>query len=179
MRLFFYVLYYGFAKHLPSSSWMGGRMWKAIRYAVCRPLFKACGKNVNIESRAFFYSGQNISIGDNSGIGVNAFLAGKIEIGKNVMMGPDVIVLTQNHKFDRLDIPMSQQGFKADQPVKICDDVWIGVRAIILPGVTVGRGAIIGAGAVVTKDVSEYAIVGGNPAKVIRMRKSAPVEFKK
>ncbi len=87
------------------------------------------------------------------------------------MMGPDVVILTQNHKFDRLDIPMLEQGFKDEQPVTICDDVWIGVRAIILPGVTVGKGAIIAAGAVVTKDVCEYAIVGGNPARVIKMRK--------
>ncbi len=87
------------------------------------------------------------------------------------MMGPDVVILTQNHKFDRLDIPMLDQGFKDEQPVTICDDVWIGARVIILPGVTVGKGAIIAAGAVVTKDVPEYAIVGGNPARVIKMRK--------
>ncbi len=86
------------------------------------------------------------------------------------MMGPEVIVLTQHHKFDRLDIPMRQQGHKPYEPVIIGDDVWIGIRAIILPGVKIGKGAIIGAGAVVTKDVPEYAIVGGVPARVIKLR---------
>ncbi len=170
IRLFCLFFYYGFAQYLPPSYWLGGKLWKALRAALCRPLFGACGKNVNVEPRAFFHSGRNITIGDNSGIGINAYLSGKVMIGNNVMMGPDVVILTQNHKFDRLDIPMLEQGFKDEQPVKICDDVWIGVRAIILPGITVGKGAIIAAGAIVTKDVPEYAIVGGNPAKVIKQR---------
>ncbi len=91
-------------------------------------------------------------------------------IGNNVMMAPDVVILTQNHKFDRRDIPMIEQGFKDEQPVAICDDVWIGVRVIILPGVTVGKGTILASGAIVTKDVPEYAIVCSNPARVIKER---------
>jgi len=86
------------------------------------------------------------------------------------MIGPDVVVLSASHKFDRTDIPMCQQGGEPLRPVYIGDDVWIGTRAIILPGRKIGKGAIIGAGAVVTKDVPEYAIVGGNPARVIRYR---------
>ena len=85
------------------------------------------------------------------------------------MMGPDVMIFTQNHKNDRLDIPMMLQT-DPKRPVVIGDDVWIAARAIILPGVTIGKGSIIGAGAVVTKDVPEYAVVGGNPARVIRYR---------
>ena len=65
---------------------------------------------------------------------------------------------------------MMQQGFDTERPVTIDDDVWIGDRVLILAGVHVGKGAIIGAGAVVTKDVPPYAIVGGNPAHIIRMR---------
>lgn len=74
-------------------------------------------------------------------------------------MGPDVMIFTQNHKNDRLDIPMMLQT-DPKRPVVIGDDVWIAARAIILPGVTIGKGSIIGAGAVVTKDVPEYAVVG-------------------
>lgn len=66
---------------------------------------------------------------------------------------------------------MNQQGFLPNQKVTIGDDAWIGTRVIILPGVSVGKGAIIGAGAVVTKDVPEYAVVAGVPAKVIKYRK--------
>lgn len=74
-----------------------------------------------------------------------------------------------NNAFSRTDVPMNQQGFQEEQPV-IIDDVWIGGHVIILPGVHIHRGAIIGAGAVVTKDVPEWAIVGGNPARIIGIR---------
>jgi maltose O-acetyltransferase len=66
---------------------------------------------------------------------------------------------------------MDQQGFKPEEPITIGNDVWIGARVTILPGVKVGDGAIIGACSVVTKDVSRYAIIGGNPAQVIKLRK--------
>lgn len=86
------------------------------------------------------------------------------------MMGPEVTILTHTHRIDRTDIPMGQQGSMVSEVV-IGDDVWIGMRAIILPGVRIGSGAVIGAGAVVTKDVPDYAVVGGVPARVIRYRK--------
>jgi len=171
IRIISYILYYGFAQWLPRSYMLFGPLARIIRGWICRPMFDKCGKNVNIESRAFFHSGRQISIGDNSGIGVRAFLSGKISIGKNVMMGEDVIIITRNHNFADITIPMNQQGFKNEEPVEIGDDVWISTRVIILPGVKIGKGVIIGAGAVVTKDVPEYAIVGGNPAKVIKSRK--------
>ena len=111
-----------------------------------------------------------ISIGNNSGIGINAFIQGPSSIGDYVLMGPDVQIYTRNHKYDRVDIPMYNQGESEIKKVNIGNDVWIGSRAIILPGVTIGDGAIIGAGSIVTKNVEPYAIVGGNPAKVIKYR---------
>jgi len=86
------------------------------------------------------------------------------------MMAPDVIILSKNHEYGSLDRPMRAQGEQAEKPVIIGDDVWIGTRVVILPGVNVGKGAILAAGAVVTKDVPEYAIVGGNPARFIKSR---------
>ena len=80
-------------------------------------------------------------------------------------------IITVNHNTERIDIPMREQGSLPPQKVTICDDVWIGARVIILPGVTIGKGSIIAAGAVVTKNVPEYAVVGGVPAKVIKYRK--------
>ena len=92
-------------------------------------------------------------------------------IGNDVMMAPEVIILSGSHKFDRTDIPMREQGAPPKKTVQIGDDVWIGTRSIILPGVTIGSHSIIGAGSVVTKDVPEWAIVAGNPANLIRYRK--------
>lgn len=86
------------------------------------------------------------------------------------MMGPDVAILTSTHNIDRTDIPMGYQGGRVAK-VKIGNDVWIGMRSIILPGITIGNGVVIGAGAVVTKDVPDYAIVAGVPARIIKFRK--------
>jgi acetyltransferase-like isoleucine patch superfamily enzyme len=96
--------------------------------------------------------------------------SGFIEIGSGVMMGPRVGLFAENHIFDRTDIPMRLQGVDR-KFIRIEDDVWLGTNSVILAGVTVGRGAVVSAGSVVTKDVPQYAIVGGVPAKVIRMRK--------
>ena len=86
------------------------------------------------------------------------------------MMGTDVIIITRNPRFDRTDIPMMEQGFEEERPVYIGNDVWIGDRVLILPGVHIGDGSIIAAGAVVTKDVPPYSIVAGVPARKIRDR---------
>ena len=158
---------YAFARHLPES-YKANVGQRAIRAFCGKLLLAKCGKNVNIEKNAIF--SYSVELGDNSGLGINCRISGKAMFGKNVMMGPNVSIFTTNHAFDRLDVPMCQQGNSKERPVTVGDDVWIGAGAIILPGVTVGNGAIIGAGAVVTKDVPEYAIVGGNPAKVIKSR---------
>ena len=86
------------------------------------------------------------------------------------MMRPDVSILTHTHNIERTDIPMGQQGMRVSEVI-IGNDVWIGIRVIIMPGVKVGNGAVIGAGTVVTKDVPDYAIVGGVPARIIKFRK--------
>jgi len=166
-----YLLYYGLLQYLPRSSAKGFKWTRAIRQWCCRPLFLHAGTNINIESRAYFGSGARVTIGNESSIGVRSFINGAVSIGDNVMMGPEVLILTSNHCFSRTDIPMIEQGMSDEMPVFIGNDVWIGQRAVILPGVSIGDGVIIGAGAVVTKDVLPYSIVAGNPAKIIRMRK--------
>lgn len=162
--------YYGFAIYLPQSTSPMMHWTRKIRRAICRPVFDYCGENVNIEHGAHFAKGDGIIIGSGSGLGVNSMVHGPLEIGENVMMGPNVTILTHTHNIKRTDIPMCKQG-SIVKGVIIGNDVWIGMRSIIMPGVKIGNGAIIGAGAVVTKDVPDYAIVGGVPAKVIRYRK--------
>ncbi len=91
-----------------------------------------------------------------------AMSIGGIELGDNVQIGPHVTIVTDNHDFSKRSVLICK-------PVKIGNGVWIGANVTILPGVTVGENAVIAAGAVVTKDVPANSIVGGNPAKVIRM----------
>lgn len=86
------------------------------------------------------------------------------------MIGRELVTIPRNHKIDRIDIPMIEQGYTKATHIVIEDDVWIGDRVTILPGVHIHTHSVVAAGAVVTKDVPEYAIVGGVPAKVIRFR---------
>jgi maltose O-acetyltransferase len=163
------ILYVGFAKFLPKSHSKISFGAKRIRGGLARCMIQHAGDNINIERGAEFAT--DLSIGDNSGIGINCIISRGVSIGNNVMMGPECFVYTSNHNFENPEIPMIQQGYKAMEPVTIGNDVWIGSRVTILPGVKIGNHCIIGASAVVTKDVPDYAIVGGNPAKILRMRK--------
>ena len=169
MKYISLALYYGFAQFLPASTNRYFMWCRSVRRFFSARCFDKCGSDVNVEKGAKFGTGAGISIGDRSGIGINCSIRGPLTIGENVMMGPEVVILTNSHKFDNINIPMSKQGYTI-QPVVIGNDVWIGTRSIILPGVKIGNGVIIGAGAVVTKNIPDYAIVGGVPAKVIRFR---------
>jgi len=95
----------------------------------------------------------------------------KISIGHDCLIADSVHIYDHNHRFDDLSQPISKQGYTT-APIKIGDNVWIGTKATILKGVTIGDGAIIGAHAVVTRDVPANAIVVGNPGKVIKLRSS-------
>ena len=171
-RVFWLVMYYGFARHLPNSYRFQpfGYLSKQVRGLICRNIFKFTGKNVNIERGAYFGSGIDLEIGDNSGIGANCQMPANVKIGSDVMVGPDVLVIGQNHRYDSIETPMRLQGDTDPARVTIEDDVWIGARSIILPGVTICAGVIIGAGAVVTRDVPRYAVCVGNPARVVKYR---------
>lgn len=162
------ALYYGVARRLPPS-WSGLQVGqKALRGFCGRLMLASCGRDVNIEQGAVFH--RSVRLGDRSGIGVNARLYGAVTIGRCVMMGADVTIITRQHRTERTDVPMMDQGFEPERPVVIGDDVWIGDRVTILPGVTVGDGCIIGAGAVVTHDLPPLSVAAGVPARVIRRR---------
>lgn len=85
-------------------------------------------------------------------------------------MGPYCFFCTKNHEFSNTEIPMIEQGYRPIAPIVLEDDIWLGQGVMIMPGVHIGKGAILAAGAVVTKDVPEFAVVGGNPAKIIKFR---------
>lgn len=132
------------------------------------------GKGSVIHTGARFYDSRNISIGEDSIIGEGVVLDGrdKLIIGSHVDIASEVMIYNSEHD-------VNDESFTAKSyPVKIEDYVFIGPRVIILANVTVGRGAIVGAGAVVTKDVPPYAVVGGVPAKIIGERRNKDLHYK-
>lgn len=157
--------------------------------------FAKIGKDVVIEKGVLVFHPENIEIGNSVYVGHNTILkgyyknkmiigegtwiaqqcflhsAGGIEIGKNVGIGPRVIILSSFHEIDgKLEIPITQRKIKF-QKVIIEDNCDIGAGAIILPGVRIGKGVQVGAGAIVSKDVKPYSVVAGVPAKLLRFRK--------
>jgi len=123
-------------------------------------------KNSSIFMHTTFCCAKNFSLGKGSII--NSYCRidqrGCLEIGENVSIAPEVIIVTADHEVNTPD-------FKGrERKVVIHDYVWLGTRSVILPGITIGRGAVVSAGAVVTKDVAPYSIVAGVPAKMIAIR---------
>lgn len=169
-----------------------------IRYFAYKPFFRFCGKKVKILEQAKIYGFKNISIGDNTALGfnsqisadgttgqeslkigsnismninvvINADVGGQIEIGNRTLIGPNVVLRAKNHNYKDKNEAIRFQGHKGGRIV-IGEDVWLGANVIVLPGVTVGIGAVVAAGAVVTKDVKSYDLVAGVPAKKIGER---------
>jgi acetyltransferase-like isoleucine patch superfamily enzyme len=103
-------------------------------------------------------------------IGPGSVLPSGVIMGNYVMIGPDLLITGNDHRFDELGLAVIFSGRPDPQDCVIEDDVWIGARATLLKGVHIGRGAVIAAGAVVTRDVPSYTIVGGVPARPIRQR---------
>lgn len=128
------------------------------------------GNNVfiheNVLLRSFNYS---ISIGDNTTINNNTCILSQCKIGGNVSIAPNVVIVGANHVFSDKSQLIKSQG-STSVGIIIEDDVWIGANASVLDGVVIGKGSIIAAGAVVTKDVPEYCVVAGVPAKIIKER---------
>ncbi len=135
---------------------------------------KKIGRGVHIMSNVTLMSPHNIEIGNHVLINTDTKIGGQngIHIGNYVLIGYNVNLVSENHAFSNPTKPIKHQGYFGGK-ITIEDDVWIGANAVILPSVTIGRGAIIGANAVVTKNVKPFTIVGGIPAKKIKNRFNA------
>ena len=114
-----------------------------------------------------------LEIGDrvslNANVYINACSGGTITIGNDVLIGPNVVLRASDHRFDRADVPIREQGHTAGTIV-IEDDVWLGANVTVVGGVHIGRGSVVAAGAVVASNVAPSSIVGGVPARLIRKR---------
>jgi acetyltransferase-like isoleucine patch superfamily enzyme len=144
-----------------------------LRRIFFRVMFRRLGTGGLIDYKTYFRYPSKISIGDHSYVNhgccfYGSSLAGvEIVIGNDVALGPHVRIFTATHDYTTYDLK------DVAQSVNVEDNAWVGGGAIILPGVTIGRGAIVGAGSVVTKDIPAFSVAVGNPARVVRTRDMA------
>lgn len=167
---------YKFIKNLKYKLFFNlkNRLYKKIGYHLLREIYlrKSC-KEVGIKVLAFGkVSGfhKNVIIKDYCGFnGLNILGSAEIVFGSYFHSGQNITIITDNHNYDS-DISIPYDKIRIRKPVIIKDFVWLGHGVIIMGGVTIGEGVIVAAGSVVTKSIPDYAIVGGNPAKIIKYR---------
>lgn len=173
MRKIWMIIYYGIARYLPKSTVpFVGKWAMELRNICAHGMFSECNGFVNLEQGAYVGSGKDIVVKAETCIGRNFICHGrKIVFEGNCIMGEDVLVQGSTHS---LAIENGRSAYMATSDkstLVVAGDNWIGARVIVLEGCKrIGYGAVIGAGAVVTKDVPDWSIVAGNPAKVIRER---------
>lgn len=159
------------------------KVFRHLRMHLLKALFGKVGRGFRFDPDGL-YTYRNIYVGDDVNLGVRPILMAElseIRIGNHVMFGPEVVLIGGGHNMKGVGTYMTQMHEKTgneDLGVTIGDDVWVGARAVLLRGVNVGRGAVVAAGAVVTKSVPPYAVVGGNPARVLGFRWDAETIFK-
>lgn len=168
-------LYWGGVKLSLSFSYIWDRIWAPI----WKKCMKHCGKNVYLRPISSDIKGlNNLSIDDYTLIPKGSTFyctRAELRIGKKVIFGPKPTIVTGDHRIDFIgryiiDVSDDEKLPVQDAPVVIEDDVWCGANVTILKGVTIGRGSVVAAGAVVTKSFPPYSIIGGVPAKLIKMR---------
>ena len=153
------------------------RWFNRIKVKLLKKTIAECGSAVYVPADIRLY-GNNVYISDHVSLGSGMVCMCKnapIKIGDHVMFGPNVTMITGDHRIDvigkyMIDVTEAEKLPENDAPIVFAGDNWIGANSTILKGVTIGRGAVVAAGALVNKDVPPYAIVGGIPAKVIKYR---------
>jgi len=145
---------------------------EGVRAELYYKLLKKMGENVHISEAVIIDFPAKIELGDHVSINPFCYIHGEggVKIGNNVRIGFHVCVISIDMVFKDPKLPIRTQG-TSKAPVEIEDDVWLGAHSTILKGVRIGRGSVVGAGSVVTRDVPPYVVVAGIPAKIIKERK--------
>lgn len=143
---------------------------------VCSAKFRRFGRDADFRPGAYAIHCSNIEIGDRVVVRPASMLFAdeyaSIVVEDNVMLGAGIHCYVNNHRFDRVDLPLIDQGYYHSEDVLIKTGAWVGAGAIILPGVTIGENSVVGAGSVVTKSIPEHSVAAGCPARVIKSLKS-------
>ncbi len=143
-----------------------------LRVLIWSVFLKKIGHSITIMNDVIIMSPQKVEIGHHVLLNSGTKIGGQngVIIGNHVLLSYNVNIVSEDHAYDNPLLPTKSQGYKKTGPIIIEDDVWIGANAVIMPNINIGRGAIVGANAVVTKNVEPYTIIGGVPAKLIKFR---------
>ena len=169
------ILYYAIAQHLPMQPFPAHRLWTRFRGFLVKIMCVSCGSDVTVKDMCYIGNGDGLVVGDRSELSSHGRIGKNVTIGADVIMGPEIVIMISAHAFEDPKRRINQQGALPIRPVKIGNDVWLGTRVIVMPGVTIGDGSVVGAGSVVTKDIPPMSVAAGFPAKVIRARGSRSV----
>jgi acetyltransferase-like isoleucine patch superfamily enzyme len=163
------LFYYYFITRLPNSRIFP--ISRKIRVAYTSKVLKITlgGEKAFFENNIYIGNGNNLIIGENCQINENVFLQ-SVKIGDNTLIAPNVSILSKSHEYNKINVPIIDQGDRADNPVVIGSNCWIGRSVIIFPGVVIGENSIIGAGSIVTKSIPKSVVAVGNPCKIIKSR---------
>lgn len=179
-----------FPKPASKINWVLQIIWSVLNFSLFKVSLRLClyyivnyvvgrnkariGKNTNIHPTVIIREGQNVEIGDNCYFNHNTIMIGghsngKLIIGNYVQTGPNVGFFVANHHYADPTKPIKSQGYDEDDII-VEDDVWIGANSIVTSGVKIGKGSVIGANSVVTKDIPPFSVAAGCPVKVIKRR---------
>ena len=173
MKSFYLFLYYLIINKFPNTNYPGGKLFNLVRIFCVRQIFEI-GINNKFHSNIYIGRGNNIKIGDNCQINDNIRFDNVI-IGNNVMIARDCIFIGKVHNYSFLDIPMTEQGSFEPNSTIVEDNVWIGIRSIIMPGIEIKSGSVIAAGSVLTKSTIKNGVYAGVPARLIKIKEEKKI----
>ena len=168
MKNIYLVLYYLLINKIPNSTFPGGVIFNKIRRFFVKKIIKM-GSNNTFQRNVYFGNGDNVVIGNNCQINDNIRLD-NVKIGDYVMIARDCIFLGKGHEFNDINRPMNEQGINVSRQTIVENDVWIGLRVIIMPGVVIKSGSVIAAGSLIANTTVKNGVYGGVPAKLIKIR---------
>lgn len=175
LEIFIHLTRYTFHRLFVPYAHFGTRVAIDREVRIYNPRAMRIGSRVHLQDRVWLnvvsdLSAVSLSIGDDCDLGRGCFLSAhtSVILEKSVLLAPNVCISDHSHAFDDPTRPIIAQGITEPKPVRIGTGTWIGINAVILPGVTIGRNCVIGANSVVNRDIPDYSVAAGSPARIIK-----------
>jgi maltose O-acetyltransferase len=167
------LIYYGIAWHLPAQPVPGWRFAYAFRRFLVKRIFQSCGEGVIVRRHVDFGRGETLQVGNRVNFGDNAWIGPEVIFEDDVLIGAQCAIVTTGRNYEDPNVPINEQGSAKIRPVRIERDVQLGLRCIVLPGVTIGEGSVIGAGCILRTNIQPFSIAAADTPRVFMKRGGA------